>query len=142
MSRDGSLRVATLCLVGLVLGGLTLAAPESWTLVRRESAMAYHLDRLSVRMQGTYLTYWVLVTFTYDPKFDSALPYKSARLLVYANCATREQDTKSILQYHTPMGKGEPIWAQTFDEATMRMESVEPGTVSAQVLDMACSLKM
>lgn len=117
------------------------AAPETWTLVRNEPSIAYFMDRTSVRMQGIYLTYWILVNFVYDPKFYGAEPYRSAQLLRYANCATREQDTKSLFQYHAPMGRGEPVWAQTFDDATMRMGPVEPGSVGAQILDIACSLK-
>ena len=92
-------------------------------------------------MQGTYLTYWILVNFDYDPKFDGAEPYKSARLLRYANCAAREQDTKAYFQYHGPMGQGEPTYALTFDDATMRMEAAEPGSVSEQILAIACSLR-
>jgi hypothetical protein len=141
MSRTTLQQVAVTCLGSLLLATQSQAAPASWTLVRSEPSIAYYLNKSTVRMRGTYLTYWILVNFSYDPKFDGAEPYKSALLLRYANCATREQDTKSLLQYHAPMGRGEPIWAQSFDDATMRMESVESGSVSAQLLDIACSLK-
>ncbi|MBN8487617.1 MAG: hypothetical protein J0M20_07835 [Burkholderiales bacterium] len=131
---------ALLCL-GLWAGALTAqAAPPSWTLVRREAGMAYHLDTSALRMQGPYLSYWILVRFRYDPRFDGALPYRSARILRYADCASRRQDTKSVLQYHTPMGQGQPIWEQSFDDATLRLEPVEPGSLSARLLDRACAL--
>jgi len=39
------------------------------------------------------------------------------------------------------MGQGEPTYALTFDDATIRMEAAEPGSVSAQILAIACSLK-
>ena len=136
------LRLATiLCLGNLVFATQANASPDTWTLVRSEPSISYYLNERTVRMQGTYLTYWILVNFDYDPKFDGAEPYKSAQLLRYANCATREQDTKSLFQYHAPMGRGEPTWAVIFEDATMHMESAEPESVSAQILDKACSLK-
>ncbi len=92
-------------------------------------------------MQGTYLAYWILVNFNYDPRFDGAEPYKSAQFLRYANCATREQDTKSFFQYHTPMGLGEATYALTFEDASIRLQAAEPGSVSAQLLDIACALR-
>ncbi len=141
MSYASLQRTAVLCVNGFLLGVPCQAAPESWTLVRTEPIIAYYFGKATNQMNGRYLTYWILVNFNYDPKFEGAEPYKSATLLRYANCATREQDTKSLFQYRAPMGRGEPIWAQTFDEATMRMEAVEPGSVGAQILDIACSLK-
>jgi hypothetical protein len=138
----GALRLAAiLCLSSAGFAKQCNAASEPWTLVRSEPTIAYYLDKETVRKQGEYLTYWIMVNFNYDPKFDGAEPYKSAQLLRYANCATREQDTKSLLQYHAPMGRGEPTWALTFEDDTMRMEPVEPGSVGAQILEIACSVK-
>jgi hypothetical protein len=110
-------------------------------LVRREAGMAYHLDTATLRMQGPHLSYWILVTFRYDPRFDDALPYRSARILRVADCARRRQDTQAVLQYHSLRGQGQPIWAQRFDDATLQLEPVEAGSLSAQLLDKACSLK-
>jgi hypothetical protein len=138
---EGLRLTALLCLSSAAVATQAIAAPESWTVVRSEQAVTYYLDKGSVRMQGVFLTYWVLVNFNYDPRFDGAEPYKSARLLRYANCATREQDTKSFLQHHAPMGHGEPTYALTFEDTSIRMEVAEPGSVSAQILDIACSLK-
>jgi hypothetical protein len=112
-----------------------------WTLVRSEQSVAYYLDTGSVRTQGTYIAYWIMVNFSYDPRFDGAEPYKSAKLLRYASCSTREQDTKSLLQYHAPMGQGEPTYALTFEDSTIRMETPEPGSASEQILKFACSLR-
>jgi len=134
-------RVAVVCL-GLWVGAVSAqVGPPTWTLVRSESGMRYHLDTSTLRMQGPVLHYWILVSFRYDPRFNDALPYRSARILRYADCTSRTQDTKSVLQYRTPMGLGEPIWAQSFDDATLRLEPVEPGSLSAQLLDKACSLR-
>jgi hypothetical protein len=141
MSRAALHRFDLLCLGGLAIATQLHASPEAWTLARSEPGMAYYLDKESVRMQGAHLAYRILVTFTYDPKLDGARPFKSAQLLRIANCSTREQDTKSFLQFHAPMGEGEPAWEATFDDATLRMEPVEPGSVGAQILEMACSLK-
>ena len=141
MSRRALLLTAMLCLGSAGCATQPHFAPEAWTLVHSEPTMAYYLDKGSVRLQGRYLTYWILVNFNYDPKFDGAEPYKSAQLLRYANCATREQDTKTLLQYHAPMGRGEPTWALTFEDDSMRMEPAEPGSVAAQLLEVACSVK-
>jgi hypothetical protein len=134
-------RLVVLCLGNLFFTTQSHAAPESWTLVRSDPSIAYYLDKKTVRMQGAHLSYRILVTFNYEPRLDSAGPFKSAQLLRYANCGTREQDTKSFFQYHTPMGQGEPTWAVTIDDATLKMEPVEPGSVGAHILDMACALK-
>ena len=134
-------RIAVLWLSTLAVAIQAQAAQEPWTLVRSEPSAAYYLDMRNVHQQGTYLVYRVLVDFNYGPRHDEAELYKSLQLIRYANCATREQDTKSLLQYHAPMGRGEPTWILTFEDATLRMESVEPGSVSAQLLDIACSLK-
>lgn len=134
-------RLAMLCL-GLWTAAVPAhAAPPAWVLVRREAGMAYHLDTSTLRMRGPVLHYWILVSFRYDPRFDDALPYRSARILRYADCATRRQDTKSVLQYHTRMGQGQPIWAQHIDDATLHLEAVEPGSLSARLLDRACALR-
>jgi len=117
------------------------AAPETWTLVRSEPNVAYYLNKQTVRMLGTYLTYSILVDFDYGSRYDGAEPYKSAQLLRYANCATLEQDTKSLYQYRGPMGQGEMVWAATFEDTTLHMESVEPESVSAQILQIACALR-
>ncbi len=136
-----ALRHATLlCWIGAAHAAQPDAVPEPWIRVRSEPSATYYLDRGTVRMQGAYLTYWILVNFEYDPRFDGAEPYKSARLLRYAHCTTREQDTKSFVQHHAPMGQGEPTDSLTFDDATLRMEVAEPGSVGAQILDIACSL--
>lgn len=80
------------------------------------------------------------MSFRYDPRLDGAKPYKSALLLPHADCATRTQDTKSILQFHAPRARGEPVWVKRFDDATLRMEPVAPGSVSVTMLDRACAL--
>ncbi len=141
MSIEASRLAAVLCLGSAGVATQVNAAPETWTLVRSEPTIAYYLNKETVQIQGGYLAYWILVNFNYDPQFDGAQPYKSARLLRYADCATREQDTKSIFQYHAPMGRGEPTWVLTFEDATIRMQATEPGSVGAQILDVACSLK-
>jgi hypothetical protein len=130
-----------LCLLHGVWAMPAHAGPQTWTLVHQAPGIAYHLDAATPRMQGPYLSYWILVSFRYDPRFDGAQPYRSARILRYADCANRQQDTKSVLQYHSLMGQGQPIWVQTFDDATLRMEAVEPGSLSAHLLDRACSLE-
>ncbi|MBQ0932656.1 surface-adhesin E family protein [Ideonella alba] len=129
-----------LCLDSLCLGSACQAAPQQWTWVRNDLGMRFYLDRANLQPHGPLLHYWILVSFRYDPRLDGAKPYKSALLLRHADCATRTQDTKSVLQYHAPMARGEPVWVQRFDDATLRMEPVGPGSVSATMLDRACAL--
>lgn len=143
MSNANLHSLAALCLGSSILAVQSQAVLNSWTLVHRESGsgVAYYLDAGTVGMHGPYLTYWILVTFQYDSRFDSVRPFRSARLLRYADCSARGQDTKTIVQYHAPMGEGEPAWAVTLDDATMSMEAVEPGSVGERIMEKACSLK-
>ena len=141
MSSASLQRTAVHCFSSFLLATQCQAEPENWTLVRSMPTTAYYLSKATNQIHERYLTYWILVNFNYDPKFEGAEPYMSAKLLRYANCATRQQDTVALFQYRAPMGRGEPIWAQSFDDARMRMEAVEPGSLSAQILDMACSFK-
>ena len=131
---------AVLCLGSAAVASFSYGAPEPWTLVHCEQSVDYYLSKGTVRTQGKFVTYWILVNFNYDPKFDGAEPYKPALILRYANCATREQDTKSYFQYHAPMGQGEPTYALTFDDATIHMEAAQPGSVGAEILAIASSL--
>jgi hypothetical protein len=112
---------------------------EHWTLMQSDPIANYYLDKGASGRHGGYLTYWVLVAYNYDPQFDGAKPYRSARILRYAQCEARLQDTKSFFQYGGPMGQGEVVWASTIDDDTLRMEPVEPDSVEAKLFDIACS---
>jgi hypothetical protein len=112
---------------------------EHWTLTQSDPIATYYLDKASSRRQGEFLMYWILVAYNYDAQFDGARPYRSARILRYAQCETRRQDTKSFFQYGGPMGQGELVWASTIEEDTLRMEPVEPESVEAMLFDKACS---
>ena len=141
LSSETLHRLLALCLGSIVFCAQSQVVQNSWTLVHRESGISYYLDTGAVGAEGPYRSYWVLVTFQYDPQFEGVRPFKSARLLRYAKCAAREQDTKSIFQYHTSMGEGEPAWAVTLDDVDLTMEPVEPGSVGARIMEMACSPK-
>jgi hypothetical protein len=112
---------------------------EHWTLMQSDPIANYYLDKGTSGRRGEYLVYWTLVAYNYAPQFDGAKPYRSARMLRYAQCETRKQDTKSFFQYGGPMGQGELVWASTIEEDTLRMEPVEPESVEAMLFDSACS---
>ena len=132
------------CAVFLGLGTLAIALQaqplqEHWSLMQSDPIAKYYLDKETSGRRGEYLFYWILVDYNYDPQFDGAKPYRSARMLRYAQCETRKQDTKSFFQYGGPMGQGELVWASTIEEDTLHMEPVEPKSVEAKLFDSACS---
>ena len=131
--------LAALWTSSLLFANQSLATAEAWTLVHEEPNISYYLERAVSKRQETHLAYWILINFRYDPRLDGAQPYKSVRLLRYANCATRHQDNKSILQFHDTMGQGEPAWVQEFDSAAIRMEPAEVGSLASKLLEVACS---
>lgn len=134
-------RIALFWLSSLAATVQAQAQPEHWTLVHSEPGTNHYIDRQSVSTQGAYLTYWVLVNFDYGSHYAQAKPYRSARLLHYAHCATRAQDTKSFFQYYAPMGIGERGYEVTFEDHALRMEPVQPGSLAARLLDIACANK-
>ena len=112
---------------------------EDWVPVHREPGRSIHLGAHPARTPGGLLRYRVLVNFDYGARFDGARPYKSALLVRLAQCDTRAQDTQAVLQYDAPWGQGELVWEMSFDDATLRLEPVEPGSLSALLLDVACA---
>jgi hypothetical protein len=123
----------------LAIAQLAQPPQEHWTLMQSNPIADYYLDKGTSDKRGGYLMYWVLVAYNYDPKFDGARPYRSARILRYAQCEAHIQDTKSFFQYGGPMGQGELVWASTIEEDTLHMEPVEPESVEAKLFDSACS---
>jgi hypothetical protein len=139
MPRKILKRAAFLCIGTLGIALKAQSPEEHWTLMQSDPIANYYLDKGTSGRQGEYLLYWVLVAYKYDPQFDAAKPYRSARILRYAQCKNRKQDTKSFFQYGGPMGQGELVWASTIQEDTLRMEPVEPESTEAKLFDSACS---
>jgi hypothetical protein len=113
--------------------------PAEWELVEHAANLAYHVDKREVRFQGMQIDYWVTVEFDYGPELDAAKPYRSARMLRHADCSVGTQDTKSFLQYDAPMGQGELVWASVFEDNALRMEPVDPGSLSERLMQFACT---
>jgi hypothetical protein len=131
--------LAAVCMSPLVCSAGAQATAARWTLADPLVRVIYRLDAQENRKLGRYLEYWVTVDFDYAPQFDTARPYRSARILRRADCVAGTQDTVSILQFDAAMGQGNLLWASMVDDETLRMEPAAPESVAAMLLSWACS---
>jgi hypothetical protein len=131
------LALAALCLYTLASHAETL--PPHWRYVAKAQDMMYYLDTKNIEVRGKYLAYWTLVSFNHAKKFEQIKPYKSARILIYADCTAGMQDTKSVLQYDTVTGEGDAIWASHMDDEDLIAEPVKHGSINARLMAIACT---
>jgi hypothetical protein len=131
-----TLATAALCLCTWAAHSQTL--PQHWHYVAKAADMMYYLDIKNIELRGKYLAYWTLVAFNHAKKYEQIKPYKSARILFYADCTESLQDAKSVLQYNTVSGEGEPVWASITDDEDLIAEPVKGGSINARLMTMAC----
>jgi hypothetical protein len=129
--------LTALFLCALALHAQTL--PSHWRYVTKAQDMMFYLDTKNIEFRGKYLAYWTLVAFNHARKYEHIKPYKSVRVLFYADCAGGLQDTKSVLQYDTVAGEGEAIWASHLDDEDLILERVKPGSLNARLMALACA---
>ena len=128
--------------LALCIGATGLRAanlPPQWRYVAKAADMMYYLDTRTMEMRGPYWSYWVLVAFNHAKKYEHIKPYKSARILYYADCAAGTQDIKTVLQFTTVKGDGEPVWASHLEDEDLVLEPLKHGSLNERLMLVACS---
>lgn len=128
---------------GAAAGAATGAATgATWVLVHRKPGIAsYYLDRDSVRAHGSRRTYRVLADFDDDGRYEAARPYRSAVFVREADCARRQQDTRSFSQYHDRMAQGDATYLLSFDDDPLHWERPPSRSAAGRVLERACRVR-
>ena len=124
-----------------VLLAVILAAPvqAQWMVLGRNEDFRIYLDPKLIRKNGDLTQIWQLMDFTAAQWTDAQTVVWSIKTLIEYDCPTMRSRTLAGEAYSEQMGDGRKVASEQRPDAPW--ESVEPGTTSDKVRQIACAKK-
>jgi hypothetical protein len=120
---------------------LLVAAPAlaQWMPLGRNEDFRIYLDPKLIRSNGDLTQIWQLMDFTAAQWTDAQTVVGSIKTLIEYDCAAMRSRTLAGEAYSEQMGDGRKVASEHRPDA--QWESVEPGTTSDKVRQIACAKK-
>lgn len=112
-----------------------------WELTGKTDDLAYYHDKSTIQVNGTTAQMWVMYDFTQMRTNADGDRYKSAKSLLAFNCKFETMAMMSVLQYSGPLGTGNLVLSDTFEESEWIWDRIAPGTLTKTEWDIACGKK-
>lgn len=124
-----------------VLLAVILAAPvqAQWMVLGRNEDFRIYLDPKLIRKMADLTQIWQLMDFTAAQWTDAQTVVRSIKTLIEYDCPTMRSRTLAGEAYSEQMGDGRKVASEQRPDA--QWESVEPGTTSDKVRQIACAKK-
>ena len=124
-----------------MLLALLLSAPAQaqWMVLGRNEDFRIYLAPQLIRKNGDFTQIWQLMDFTAAQWTDAQTVVWSIKTLIEYDCATMRSRTLAGEAYSEQMGEGRKVASEQRPDA--QWESVEPGTTSDKVKQIACAKK-
>ena len=120
---------------------LLVSAPAQaqWMPLGRNEDFRIYLDPKLMRSNGDLTQIWQLMDFTAAQWTDAQTVVWSIKTLIEYDCATMCSRTLAGEAYSEQLGEGRKVASEQRPDA--QWESVEPGTTSDKVRQIACAKK-
>ena len=116
---------------------LPAAVQAEWMVLGRNEDFRIYLDQKLIRKNGDFTQIWQLMDFTAAQWTDAQTVVWSIKTLIEYDCATMRSRTLAGEAYSEQMGEGRKVASEQRPDA--QWESVEPGTTSDKVKQIACA---
>jgi hypothetical protein len=100
----------------------------------------YH-DKSTITINGITAQMWVMYEFPQVRTNTDGGRYKSAKSLLAFNCKYETLAMISVLQYSGPLGTGDVVLSDSYNESEWIWDRIVPDTIVKVELDIACGKK-
>jgi len=112
-----------------------------WEMTGKADGLTHYHDKSTIKINGITAQMWVMYEFPQVRTNTDGDRYKSAKSLLVFNCKYETLAMISVLQYSGPLGTGNVVLSDTFNESEWIWDRIVPNTLVKDELDIACGKK-
>ncbi len=112
-----------------------------WEMTGVADDLTHYHDKSTIKTDGITAQMWVMYEFPQVRTNTDGGKYKSAKSLLAFNCKYETLAMTSVIQYSGPLGTGNVVLSDTFNESEWIWDRIVPNTLVKVELDIACGKK-